>query len=53
MRENKNVFPSKPYERKDAYPFIRCVKSGDYQTARAFVTENKYLVFDFDPVRVS
>jgi len=51
LKHIDEIFPSKPYEKKGAFAFMRVVKSGDFYGVQEFLQQNKYFVFEYDPIK--
>lgn len=51
MKNIHEIFPSKPYEKKGSFAFMRVVKSGDFYAVQDYLQQNKYFVFEYDPIK--
>ena len=46
------IFSKKPFQRPLSYEFIKCAKEGDVKTAAKLVLMDKFLVYEYDYVKI-
>ncbi len=42
--------PTKPYDRPGSHKFINAAKSGDLETIKRMLKQNRYFVYDYDHI---
>ena len=50
-KDGKNIFPTKPFERKGAEEFIKAAKHNDYNYIREVLRDDRFYVFEYDAVK--